>query len=635
MASNDIVRPVGWRGLALLLATCGTVALGLLLAQLVYRGWAHSVDGLIYARSLWGIAHGEPFNPVVGLQSLSVHFNVVLYLLAPFAWFARAIDVLLVAQALAFGATIAIVTAGAAHAVAGTRGAPWSRHAWTAGSVGVLCSSAAVVNPFLFDVRPDLLAVPLLTAGLVRAWQRGSFDGPAVAWMCAALLVREESFLVIVGALAGAPLGWWSQPVAQRRLGLRVVGIVVAVGIWGVYWFGVRRWLDDGSFDKAGEVAMDFLANPDGLSALRIATLKVEILAAVVLAGGGLAALGWRWLPAALPGLAFLLIATRMQELVLQFHYVFFVTPGVLVAGLAGLQRLAAHPRRDRAMVAVGVLAVVLFLWSSALPGGGRFRADHFTPASTARQAQALAALHSMVSLVPPSYSFATMHEVGTTAADRHAVYSVASWMRDPTRPGLHAAGNPRATQVPLPDAVQLPAAAWRTHAPLLLEAGLVPVTWQRGYGALLMRPPPGSTGWPTPARDAVLAPEPCPDAAYAWAGVPVQLCGAWQDHRGQVTVVMRVAEAPPAGQRTPLQAVLRVSTPSGPIGIPLIAADGLVPLPWLPVGVPARLHPSTPLPSPLPQTLEVVLQLGDRVLPAIQTDGTQADAHTVPLPVR
>jgi hypothetical protein len=53
-------------------------ALWALLRSLLVQGWAHSFDAAIYVRSLWGVAAGDLWNPVVELHVVSIHFNLVL-----------------------------------------------------------------------------------------------------------------------------------------------------------------------------------------------------------------------------------------------------------------------------------------------------------------------------------------------------------------------------------------------------------------------------------------------------------------------------------------------------------------------------------------------------------------------------
>ncbi len=207
---------------ALSLAAASSVAW--LLRRSLFEGRAQSFDAALYARSLWGLAHGDLHNPVFGGPSWSIHGQLALALLAPFARVAPAALVLAVAQALALGLTAYVVGGGFADA-ARAHGRP----VWLAAVAGTLAALGAplVANPFVFDVRPDLLAVPLLTWGLVRAVRRDAFDRASLAALVAALVARED-FAVVVAAAMLAPVARgrarpraaraWASPRCRSRI---------------------------------------------------------------------------------------------------------------------------------------------------------------------------------------------------------------------------------------------------------------------------------------------------------------------------------------------------------------------------------------------------------------------------------
>ena len=62
-----------------------------------------SFDLALYARSLWGIAHGVPFNPLRDQHSLALHSHAILYLLAPLTKVVSPVCVLLTLQAISLG----------------------------------------------------------------------------------------------------------------------------------------------------------------------------------------------------------------------------------------------------------------------------------------------------------------------------------------------------------------------------------------------------------------------------------------------------------------------------------------------------------------------------------------------------
>lgn len=356
-----------------------------LMAQLLVNGWAHSFDSAIYIRNLWGLSHGDALNPIVGYQALSVHFNLVM---VPLAWLSRVIPawvVMSLTVALSYGATYFLSAWHAARAVA-KNGADRSSLVGVAVLWSVfLVASPMVSNPFIFDVRPDVIAVPLVAGALFRARRKKMWDWVSVAVCVAAVLVREEFAFVVV---AGAILSPWQ--VVNREQVVRRVGLAVWALLWiAGYWYIVRPMMNDGSFDRAHQVASAFVDEGAELSPLQIAAYKIEIAIAFCFGVGGLSLFGWRWLGSAIPGLLLAIATSRMQPLVMNFHYLLFCAPGLLVASVDGIERIspwmARQPiRRSTAALAAMVIGVLSVYWtSSAMPFGGRFRQQNFAIAAS------------------------------------------------------------------------------------------------------------------------------------------------------------------------------------------------------------------------------------------------------------
>jgi len=561
------------------------IFVAMLLMELLRHGWAHTFDAAIYTRSLWGVAHGDLFNPLVDLHVLSIHFNLVLYLLAPFAHVAHPLDVLIVAQAVAFGSTVTLASDACVRIA-------WDRGSDTVGLIalpvfvaGLILCTPMVMNPFLFDVRPDLIGVPLILAGLLRAERRGDHDAGSLAWMLSALLVREEYMMVIVGAMLATPFGRG----LFDRWKLRVTGIVLAVGWWAGFWFGVRRWIGDGSYDKAQEVGSGFLdaAAADPLTVLEIAGYKAEIVLVFVAAMGGLALLGWRWAGASGPGLLFLLISSRMQDLVLNFHYVLFVAPGLVAAGVAGYRRFAPMTARAHWMpFAVVGAAIASFLFSSALPGGGRYRAENFallldetTPLSP-EDRDALQQMHALIAEVPPDVPAAVMWELAAPVSDRATIRSSQQVLQD------------LADDAPIDEAIAaitLPRSRWADVGGSLVNDGgfrLAGVAADRV--ALLVRDD-------EPAVLDAIEPR-CATPALRWPSVGLAACRVDVGPDGAVSmIVQRIDGATiPAGTwliARPEQA------PAG-AGAPMTITGGLVALHQVPDDA-AAVASAPPVPGP------------------------------------
>ena len=420
----------------------GVVVALLLLARLLRlssEGLSASFDSAIYIRNLWGIAQGDWVNPLVNNHVFCVHGNWVLLLLAPLLRFCDPGLLLTLAQGLALGATAGVLHHGFLEAL-GERASRSRRLAVaTLLSAGLLAGPVAI-NPFLFDLRPDMLGLPLLLAGLLRA-RRNGWDWPALLWMAAALLVREEFAMVIIGAMATAPFDRSLLMDWKRRTGV----IVAVLAFVAIYWFGVRGWLFPQSVDRASSVASQMLDNASPLPLLQMAAYKAEILAAVVLGAGLLPLLGWRWLGVAMPGLAFLLIQSRMQADLLDFHYAIFALPGLAIASVDGLERLVSRPRHAPLLLASAAIMIALFATSSALPGGGRHFASREAALNTDGSLRLTAdglplyeAMNTLVAALPADDGVAVPFALSAGAAARSTIVTteqVKQWVSKGEKP--------------------------------------------------------------------------------------------------------------------------------------------------------------------------------------------------------
>jgi uncharacterized membrane protein len=526
-----------------------TAALAGILLHLVDVGWAHSFDSAIYARNLWGIANGQTFNPIVQLQAMSVHFNLVLYPLAPLTTLINPTIVLLLAQGIALGATYAVMALHTANTV--------ERHGLDTVAMGAstvmimiaLLASPMVINPFMFDVRPDLIGVPLISAGLLRALATGAWDRLAVSLVLASLLVREEFAMVIVASLLLTP--WTDRSRAQIRM--RAGAALFAVVWLLAYWYLVRPAMGDDSFARANTVASSFADSEVPLSPVSIAGYKLEIIAAFAASFGGLTLMGWRWWGAALPGMLLLLATPRLQALVLNFHYVMFVTPAVIVASADGCDRLIAFLRRTRPAVATPLVASMLLALtlaygiSSAGPQGGRFRQENFAVAAsdstplTHEQLLRLQRAHALMNqyivdaggLVVP-YGLSAFH------ADRPAILMWEQVQQDLMN------GQPWPEGI---DWVVLPSSQWQAAGPMLTHSlGYRLVDTVDPDIALLTRHPGPAGMQPLISMYGTYN---CDRPLARWPAAAIELCGVEPLPDGRTAIWLhadggRPAEPPP-----------------------------------------------------------------------------------------
>ena len=416
-----------------LFAASLATGLGWLLFRMVFEAQSQSYDTLIYARALWGLANGCPENSVLGVHSLAVHGSFVLYWLAPLTYVLPAAAVLLCAQVLSFAIVAVCAVKAGQRAVEERWGSPLTGLViglW----FGALCCllNPIVLNPFLADLRPDLIGVALVTVGLLRARSRRGFDVVSLILMAAAMATREEWAIVAAAGLVLAPA---SAEHGLRRRG-RWVAALLCTAYFLLYWFVLRSWIGGaGVVAWWNDISREMSTAHDFAGETSIVLSRVEIALVVLFSAGGLALLGWRWVGAAVPGIVLLLVITRFHDLVLSFHYGLFAAPGLVVASREGLGRMLrwSPTRRFIAMVATTVLAVTVYIVAGAGPLGGRFRPQFFDlvasdgteRGSRFDHAPVLVEWHNAVRWLPSDAGAAVPYQVAAPIADREHIWTM------------------------------------------------------------------------------------------------------------------------------------------------------------------------------------------------------------------
>jgi hypothetical protein len=419
----------------------GAALLALLLAWLLHRSLfearAWSFDTMLYARSWWGLAHGQPVNPIAGVHALSIHAHLWMAALAPLArWFNPA-SLLIAGNALAAFATFALL----ANALLGSRPAPGAerRAGWlAAGAVSaplLAWASPWLYNPLQFDARPDVWAIPVMAWAALR-WQRlGRLDAAGIAGWLAACLVREEVAGAVAAMALFAPTPWRAQGQARARLALAVV----VCACWAAYLLAGRTWIGgDAAAARVSGTASEFLGA--GLGAyldawLSLAHFKAEMVATLILSCGGLCLLGWRWLGGAAFGAAWLLASNRLAGDMLTFHYAMFAAPGIVAAAADGAGRLRARldagdPAAPRLLAAGLAIAIGVGALSSALPFGRRFDDATYALFGHRRDLAGHEAARALVSQVAADAPLAVHRYYGAPFAGRPVVHDIASLRR-------------------------------------------------------------------------------------------------------------------------------------------------------------------------------------------------------------
>lgn len=533
------------RAVALALSALVGVGLWALLRRGLFEGQAQSYDAPLYVRSLWGIAHGDYNNSLIDYPSLAIHTQSALLVLAPFARVWHAADVLIAAQAFAFAGTLFVWLSALLRArrVRAALVASWA-------CVLFVYGMPLVANPFVFDVRPEMLGVLFATAGLLRSAERQRFDAAAVALLLLSAAAREEFALVAACALTLSPVArggpGWS---LRARMATAVVLVLYAL---------CNSFLWSRDLSSAAHLNSD-------ASWSDLVLAKLQLTAAFVASGGGLAALGYRWLGSALPGLGLLAVSTWMARDQVSFHYGMFVAPALLTASYAGYASLARRSQLPRAWLGAHVaIALASAACLSAFPGGARFARQHFdlqgpllAPATWRAHTSWLAEAHRILQSVPRDQSLLLQYVFAAPYADRQRIRVLEVDNAQPWQP----------------DAVFLPQTLWATRGARLREQGYR-LTSLAGSSFALM-----SRRANVPLTH-VLSADGCEDAGVSWPDAGLRLCNAWIDPDGRVTVVLGRNHGHDAAPSP------RLELSAGPRGTTTLQPlDGLIELTDLPTG--------------------------------------------------
>jgi uncharacterized membrane protein len=428
----DVSGAAAARRASLLLAIVAGAGFGALLWHLLYRGLAHSFDPMIYARAIWGIGRGDFFNSIMSMPSFAVHGQWHQLLLAPLTWFLNPALVLIITQSVAAGATVWL----AARAFADAAGDASRTRSAIAGALLVL-ASPLITNPFLFDVRPEMVAVPLIAAGLLRAERRNELDATAIALLASGVVAREDFAILVCPALVLMPV---ARGVTMRT---RLIAAIALGAYLLFYLFVLRRIIGDAGVVEHGFGGMaSRLLNPaaDAVERVPVPDLlryKIEIAIIAVASMGAFVLRAKRWLLIAIPALLVVLAQNRLQAWILNTHYSMFAAPALLAAGVAGYRSWVGQgrPRRQLTITVATLVAVMSFLGSSAAPGGGRYRENRFCwdPAApfTDSVSKATTEIHALLNTVPGNEGLAVPFWFGATLSGRRVIHNVENLPRE------------------------------------------------------------------------------------------------------------------------------------------------------------------------------------------------------------
>jgi uncharacterized membrane protein len=323
---------------------------GLQFALLLGLSWARyanvhqrTFDLALYARTAWGVAHGDGWSPILGTSVLGCHLSPVLVVLGLLGRVFGTVPVLLVAQA----ACITLMLFPLARIGARRLGL---RGVWLAGAAWLLYPNLFHVGTYEF--HPGTLAVLPMTWAF-DALDRGNLK--QLAWCLVACLgCREElgAFGAIMlalyfhdrrdqRALAGA-----LACVAYMIVGLSVVSANAPAhgsadahfGVWGGSPFGIVR----ASFTDPARVLAHLKPRLSYLPRLLAPLSFFSLLAP-------------RLLLPALPYIALNVISVFPTATQQYSHYLTPAVPALLVSGLVGVSDVRARFPRATWFIALGI----------------------------------------------------------------------------------------------------------------------------------------------------------------------------------------------------------------------------------------------------------------------------------------
>jgi uncharacterized membrane protein len=330
-----------------------SLALGAVLALCaaglaIWRFWAMGNDNYdlaFYTRVVWGLAHADRINSIVGAHDLGLHFMPVMVLFAPLARILPVPGTLLVAQALALGGVVPLLYLLGRRLSGGPLLGMALAVAW--------CLHPSVLQIGCREFHPGSLALPALVAALDALHARRDLRGCVL--LLVACMAREDVALVA----AGAGLALVLTP-GRRRLG-------ACLAAAGAAWFLLYVLVIQPSFlppqgsieahfagwgHDARQVMGHMALNPAEVLGRMTGGEDLAYLPLLLLLLTGLPLLEPRWILPALPAVAINMLSSFPASLDVETHYVTLALPGLFVAAALGLQRLASwKPAGRRALV--------------------------------------------------------------------------------------------------------------------------------------------------------------------------------------------------------------------------------------------------------------------------------------------
>lgn len=388
-----------WGRLLLSVAVASLVSL--LLYSSVFLGRTQSIDALLYTQSLQAAFEGSRGAEAQGRLPWQVHGHWHLYLLSPLVAVFHPALILIAAQSVSLGITAWLSFRGLE-----IRGAILM-------TIGILLSPI-VMNTFLFDLRPGLVAVPLYLAALVRMHELRDVDKWAMMLLLGACLCREEFCLV-----AGVSVLIFSAKPWQVRAGLAAIFLAYFSA-----YLTCRYWLT-----PTGTVESSLVLHSTGtLWSLDALEHKVVLAVSWLLAFGGVWLLAERRLVLlCVAGLLPAFVSTWMLDSQVIFHYAMFGIAPMVFAATTALNAALRAKLSLFGKLPFAAALILGFLFFSVLPGGGSYRPGYFNVGGLEERPLKV---HKHLAKLPPETPAVVPFEYAAPLGNRISTQSSYGWRR-------------------------------------------------------------------------------------------------------------------------------------------------------------------------------------------------------------
>jgi uncharacterized membrane protein len=365
-------------------------------------------DLAMYAREAWGLAHGEFWDPIVDAHFLGTHIAIVL---APLGYLGRwlgTVQVLLLAQSLAFGLAALPIARFAARRF-GDSGGLCAALAWAL-YPNVSQVAGYEFHPGSLAVLPLALALDALDAG--RAF--------AFVASCLLLLACREDF-ALLGLLLGAAgfVGYARLPTSRtRRAGIFIFGLSIAYLAVQFFVLRPRFWATTTSFDlhfgrwggSPFGIVRALFTHPSLVASHFLEPRRLAYLPALLMPLAFLPLLSPRYLLFTLPFIAINLISTFPTTVEMYSHYLTPAVPSLIAAAFDGLHGLRERMRAQRwslfapvALISILGCALATNLHSGGLPWSrGYDPAEHRVDERARQAARVVASIDPRAAVQAP-----------------------------------------------------------------------------------------------------------------------------------------------------------------------------------------------------------------------------------------